>query len=270
MSTRPGSWWDGTWNVVVGCLPVSPGCRYCYAARLAATQQTARRVPLYEGVTEWKRGRPVFNGKLAVLPAHHENWTWPLSWVGAQYPVLGTGRPSLIFVGDMSDLFMEGHPAGVIDRVCATLVASRHIGLLLTKRPERMAAYFSLPQAAAVQLRRQRKLWLGFSAERQIEFDTRWGHMRALASQGWTVFVSVAPMLGPVRLPPDFLAYGARIWVICSGEQKCGGFRIMDPNWARALRDQCAAAAVPFNLLRMSHGQDIPPDLLVREFPLPE
>jgi protein gp37 len=224
-------------------------------------------VPLYDGVTIWRRGRPVFNGRLAVLPAHHGGWTWPLSWRGAASPVMGDGKPSLIFVGDMTDLFIAGHPASVIDRVVATLIASPHIGLLLTKRPERMVAYFSAAQAAAVQRRRQLKVWLGFSAERQTEFDARWMHMRALAASGWTTFVSVAPMLAPVRLPPDFLAHGDHIWVICSGEQNCGGFRPMNPDWARALRDQCAAARVPFNMLRMSGGQAIPPDLLIRQFP---
>ena len=43
--------------------------------------------------------------------------------------------------------------------------------------------------------------------------------MRELAGVGWTVFVSIAPMLAPVTLPPDFLAYWERTWVICAGEQ---------------------------------------------------
>ena len=193
-----------------------------------------------------------------MLTADHEGWTWPLTWRGAAHPVMGDGQPSLIFVVDMGDLF-AGHPTSVVDRVVGTLVTSpRHIGLLVTKRPERMAEYFNTAQSK----RRRQKLWLGFSAERQLEFDQRWTHMRALATGGWTVFVSVAPMLGPLRLPPDFLEHGKRIWVICCGEQNCGGFRPMNPDWARALRDQCAAAAVPFNMLRMSHGQSIAPDLL--------
>src|SRR5688572_19197549 len=102
---RPGSWWDDTWNPVGGCKPVSPGCKNCYAANLAPTQQTARRVPLYEGLANWVRGRPAFNGKLSALPPGHPGWTWPLTWSGAKRPLLGDGAPSLIFVGDMTDLF---------------------------------------------------------------------------------------------------------------------------------------------------------------------
>ena len=90
--------------------------------------------------------------------------------------------------------------------------------------------------------------------------------MRGLAACGWTVFVSVAPMLGPVRLPPDFLGHGERVWCIPSGEEGRGA-RYMDPDWARALRDQCAEAAVPFFMLQMSGRKQIPMDLFVRQFP---
>ena len=45
----------------------------------------------------------------------------------------------------MSDLFHEQRPKAIIDQVVATLVASDHIGMLLTKRPERMAEYFMVP-----------------------------------------------------------------------------------------------------------------------------
>jgi hypothetical protein len=56
------------------------------------------------------------------------------------------------------------------------------------------------------------------------------------------------------------------VWT-CSAEQNCGGFHPMNPDWARALRDQCAAAGVPLNMLRISSGQPFPRDLLIRQFP---
>ncbi|HZJ13204.1 MAG TPA: DUF5131 family protein [Methyloceanibacter sp.] len=266
MGTRSSGWWDGTWNPVGGCLAASPGCRHCYAAKLAATQHTARRVPLYDGVTEWRRGRPIFNGEMSVLPAHHQGWTWPLTWRGAKHPVLGDGEPSLIFVGDMADLFLEGRPWSHIDQVTATVAASHHLGLLLTKRADRLGEYFSTPRHEATIRRWQRRMWLGFSAERQREFDERWPPMRELAASGWTVYSAVAPMITPVRLPADFLENGERTWVICSGEQGPGA-RPMDPDWARALRDQCAEAGVPFFLNQMAGRKDIPLDLFVRQFP---
>jgi protein gp37 len=167
----------------------------------------------------------------------------------------------------MSDLFHEERPQIIIDQVVATMVTSRHIGLFLTKRTERMVAYFSTPQHEKILQRRQQKLWLGFSAERQQEFDARWSHMRVLATDGWIVFVSVAPMLAPVILPADFLCHGERVWCICGGEEGKKA-RYMEPDWARALRDQCAEAGVPVFMLQMTGGRkQIPADLFVRQFP---
>jgi protein gp37 len=127
-----------------------------------------------------------------------------------------------------------------------------------------MAAYFN-SQPTIIQQRWRRKLLLGFSAENQDWFDLRWPPMRELAQQGWFIFVSIAPMLGPVRLPDDLLALGKRCWVICSGEE--GKYaRPMNPDWARAVRDQCAAG-VPFFMKQMSGKRPIPPDLLIWQFP---
>ena len=116
----------------------------------------------------------MFNGQLSVLAPEHDGWTWPLTWRGHVHPLLGDGSPSLIFVGDMSDLFHEDRPQTIIDEVTATLAASPHIGMLLTKRADRMAEHFSAPRNKANWQRWQPRMWLGFSAERQREFDDRW------------------------------------------------------------------------------------------------
>jgi protein gp37 len=166
----------------------------------------------------------------------------------------------------MADLFYK-RPTAVIDRVCATIALSDHIGLLLTKRTRRMAEYFAAQSPRTVR-RWQLQLMLGFSAERQQEFDSRWADVRPLANADWMTFVSLAPMIGPVRPPDDFLALGSRTWVIVAGEQgphaRC---RDMDPDWARAVRDQCKEAGVRFFLKQMAKGAPIPPDLQIREFP---
>jgi protein gp37 len=167
----------------------------------------------------------------------------------------------------MADLLHEGRPDEIIDRVCATTALSDHIGQLLTKRPARMADYFAAQSPPTVR-RWRPKLWLGFSAERQREFDVRWADMLRLAEAGWFTFVSIAPMLGPVRLPADFLALGSRTWVIVAGEQGPHAMcRDMDPNWARAVREQCAGACIPFFMKQMAKGGPIPPDLQIRQFP---
>jgi protein gp37 len=156
-------------------------------------------------------------------------------------------------------------PGEVIDRVCATIASSDHIGLLLTKRTGRMADYCTKKSPRTVE-RWQPRLCLGFSAERQFEFDQRWADMRVLAEAGWKLFVSVAPMIGLVKLPDDFLALGSRTWVIVAGEQGPHD-RCRNPSWARAIRDQCKAANIPFFMKQMAKGKPIPPDLQIRQFP---
>src|SRR5262249_58310217 len=124
----------------------------------------------------------------------HRSWTWPITLPGGKHPKLGPGAPSLIFVGDMADLFYK-RPDKIISRVCATLSLSAHIGLLLTKRTRRMAEYFAALDPRTV-VRWQPKLWPGFSAENQEWFDRRWADMRTLAEARWFCFVSIPPMLG--------------------------------------------------------------------------
>ena len=270
MTTPLGTdaWWDYSWNPVGGCTPESPGCKLCYAAQRAGTYTHPEWI--HEGVTIQVGTKRIFNSTLTVLPAGHRGWTEPPRWKGVPHPKLGPGQPSLIFVGDMSDLFHEKRPVEIIGRVCATIALSEHVGLLCTKRTARMADYFATLDQRTVR-RWKPKLWLGFSAERQLEFDARWANMRPLADAGWTIFTSIAPMMGPVQLPPDFLTLGNRAWAIVAGEQgpheEC---RDMDPNWARAIRDQCAAAGVAFFLKQMSRKEPIPPDLCIRQFPAPQ
>ncbi len=268
MNDHPGWWWDRAWNPVAGCRPISPGCTNCFAAALAVNygQYTGAGVTaLHPGIVDVVNGRPVFNGILTAAPRGHDIWTEPLRWSGADDPVLGVGEPSLIWTGSMSDIFIEGRDAALITRICATLAQSDHIGLLLMKRTPLMAEYFAAldPRTRA---RWQPQMWLGFSAERQCEFDARWADMRTLAEAGWTIFVSIAPMLDPVILPDDFLALGS--WVIVSGEQgphrDC---RDMEPSWARAIRDQCATNNIAFFMKQMAKKRPIPPDLFIRQFP---
>jgi protein gp37 len=247
---------------------MSPGCTNCYAAQIAGTKTWpyAGAAGIHNGVTVAVGKRRIFNGKVTAAPDSHATWAWPLRWGGAQHPKLGPGAPSLIFVGDMADLFYK-RPTAVIGRVCGVIAVSAHIGLLITKRTARMAEYFTA-QAPRTMRRWQAKLWLGFSAERQQEFDQRWADIRSLANAGWFIFVSIAPMVAPVTLPADFLALGRRTWVIVAGEQGPHAYcRDMDPKWARDVRTQCVEAGIPFFMKQMAKGAPIPPDLQMRQFP---
>jgi protein gp37 len=249
----PIEWTDATWNPIGGCSIKSPGCIPCYAQQLAGTRLANH--PLYAGTTTLQKGRPVFNGKLTAAPDDHPVWSWPLTWRGAKEPKLGRGQPSTIFVGDMSDLFHEDRPRAVIDKTVGTILCSKHIGQLLTKRADVMAAYFEgLPERrnsmdcdSLVDWGNPReRFWLGTSAERQPEFDERWPHLRRLAALGFTVFISYEPAIGPLQLPDDFLALGRRAQVIAGGMSGKLDPKPAHPDWFRAVRDQCAAAGVAF------------------------
>lgn len=129
------SWTDATWNPIVGCSKISPGCAHCYATvdayRLAHNPNTKVRVP-YEGVTVMRANRQVdWTGKLRFLPERLEQ---PLQWK----------KPRKIFVNSMSDLFHEEVEDEWIDRIFAVMaLAFQHTFQIFTKRPERMYAYFT-------------------------------------------------------------------------------------------------------------------------------
>jgi protein gp37 len=178
---------------------------------------------------------------------------------------MGPGKPSLIFVVVLGDLFYTARPTADIDMVVGTIASSRHIGLLVSKYVDQMAAYFATGMWEPF----QSKLWLIFSAEDQEHFDSRWLLLRPLAERGWLVGVDLAPLVGPVRLPDDALALLR--WVILAGECVSGTpgsiIRPMDPAWARSIKRQCRDGGIPLFVKRMTGEDPIPPDLLDRQFP---
>jgi protein gp37 len=161
--------------------------------------------------------------------------------------------------------------------------------LLLTKRPERM---FSLGTDAAgksfdLWLAKNPNVWLGTSVENQDCFDERVGRLVKYGLQARVLFLSVEPMIGPVRLVPtptfsagqwEFVPgkNGSLIdWVICGGESG-HGCRPMDVQWARDLRDDCRTHGVKFFMKQLGGFpdkrdglEDLPVDLRVREVPTP-
>lgn len=199
-------WTDRTWNPVTGCVKVSPGCKNCYAER-----QSERLKKM--GVKKYQ---------YAFTPTlHWECLTEPLVW----------GKACRVFVCSMSDLFQDYVPDAFIYEVMRAIrMASQHQFQVLTKRAERMYEYF-------LQGPPPRNCWLGVSVEDQ----------ERLCRADWLVktpaavrFLSVEPMLGPVRDIPEGVH-----WVICGGESGPKA-RPMDPRWARDLRDECLDKGIPF------------------------
>ncbi|HEV2629518.1 MAG TPA: DUF5131 family protein [Pseudolabrys sp.] len=105
-------------------------------------------------------------------------------------------------------------------------------------------------------------VWLGVTCESQDMFDRRWPILAAVSSV--VRFISYEPALSALHLPefgpiPD--------WVICGGETGPNA-RFMKPKWARNLFRQCADLRVAFFMKQMTNKATIPPDLLVRKYPV--
>jgi protein gp37 len=205
-STSTIEWTDATWNPVTGCTKISPGCAHCYAETFA---ERFRGVP----------GHPYEQGfDMKFWPARLE---LPLQWK----------RPRMIFVNSMSDLFHDLVPDEYIARVFDVMRrADWHTFQVLTKRPERTSVLSdSLPWPHNV--------WMGTSVENQ-RFTTRIDDLRTTGAA--VKFLSCEPLLGPLKLKLRGID-----WVIVGGESGHGA-RPMRADWARAVRDQCVAAGVPF------------------------
>jgi protein gp37 len=200
-------WTDATWNPVTGCTKVSPGCKHCYAERLALRLRAM--------------GNPRYRNGFDVT-LHPDQLDLPLRW----------RRPKRIFVNSMSDLFHEAVPDEYIRRVFEVMErADWHTFQVLTKRSERLARICRrLPWPPNV--------WQGVSVE-SARYVSRIGHLRKVPAA--VRFVSVEPLLGPIpELPLDGIH-----WVIVGGESG-GERREMTPEWARMVRDRCVEMGVPF------------------------
>ena len=273
-------WTDATWNPIVGCSVVSAGCRHCYAMRLAGTR--LRHHPTRKGLTDDTKAGPVWNGQVRFNDAELVR---PLSW----------RRPRRIFVCAHGDLFHEAVPAAWIDKVFAIMALCRqHSFQVLTKRPERARAYLSHSSKASELLDRNLvdmridlavkeiageaaawttqlggcngwpldNVWLGVSVEDQETANERIPYL--LSTPAALYWISAEPLLGPVDLkavPWGHAHAMLRIgWVVTGGESGPGA-RPMHPDWARSLRDQCAAAGVPFLFKQWGEWAPADPDM---------
>src|SRR5581483_10160075 len=102
-------WTEQTWNPIVGCSIVSPGCTNCYAMAMAARIDKMTLASHYEGLTKTVNGKQVWTGKLARANDHIFN------------APLRRKKPTTYFVNSMGDLFHEDVPVEWIDRVFAVM-----------------------------------------------------------------------------------------------------------------------------------------------------
>ena len=207
MATSSIEWTDATWNPVTGCNKISPGCKHCYAERMA------KRLMLM-GQLNYRNGF-----ELTLQPHMLE---LPLKWK----------TPKRIFVNSMSDLFQADVPLSYIKDVFSVMRRAHwHQYQVLTKRSERLLELSPRLEWAP-------QIWMGVSVENK-DYVHRIDDLRKTAAH--VKFLSLEPLLGPLHK----LNLRGIDWAIVGGESGPGS-RPVDPAWVTDIRDQCMRAGVAF------------------------
>ncbi len=245
-------WCDSTFNPFIGCTKVSPGCDNCYAEKLM----------------DHRMHKVVWGASQERVRTSAANWRKPLAWNAAADAFMAThGRRQRVFCASLADVFdNEVDPAWRRDLFDLIELTPNLDWLLLTKRIGNVARMVAVARSHDW-LAGQRNVMLGATIVNQEEADR--DIPKLLAVPAARRFLSMEPLLGPVNLTaipmsgsghhefdPIITANVLRRaeaypplssldWVIVGGESGPGA-RPMHPLWARDLRDQCAAAGVPF------------------------
>ncbi len=200
-------WTESTWNPLTGCNKISPGCKHCYAERMALRLQAMGQPHYADGFK---------------LTLHEDSLELPLRWK----------KPQTIFVNSMSDLFHKDVPVKFIQKMFDVMRRAHwHRFQVLTKRSDRLLEL-------SPQIDWPGNVWMGVSVESN-DYTFRIEHLRATGAK--LKFLSLEPLLGPL---PNLDLTGMD-WVIVGGESGPGA-RPMDASWATDIRDQCSRAGVPF------------------------
>lgn len=200
-------WTESTWNPVTGCSKISPGCKHCYAERMAYRLQAMGQANYINGFD---------------VVTHEHTLEIPLRWK----------KPQMIFVNSMSDLFHEEVPLDFIKKIFKVMTQSHwHNFQILTKRAERL-------QELAPYLEWPVNVWMGVSVETE-DYISRIDNLRNTNAK--VKFLSLEPLLGPIeRLNLKHID-----WVIVGGESGPKA-RPMAENWVVSIKNQCHHASVPF------------------------
>jgi protein gp37 len=249
------------------CEKISPGCAMCYASG----SQPRFGMPEFPGARKSLVTLPVLIERGAVPVSDRVELFFDDSKL---WEVIRRRTPTKWFWCDQTDLFGSWVPDAWIDRCFATMAVTLwHTHQILTKRVDRMAAYLLTPgrlerigralTQEMADLARQRdpgrlglgkvdprcapggwpflNVHVGFSAENQDWWDQRLPHARGISADGWLMWCSAEPLIGPLNASG---ARGVLSWLVCGGESGPGARRF-DLAWGRDIARRCEAAGVP-------------------------
>jgi protein gp37 len=200
-------WTESTWNPVTGCTKISPGCKHCYAERMAKRLKAM--------------GQPNY-GRGFQVSIHEHALGLPLGWK----------KPQIVFVNSMGDLFHDEIPEAFIRRVFEVMrCASWHTFQVLTKRAERL-------ETLGMKIDWPANVWMGVSVETP-KYLYRLDHLRRTPAS--VRFISFEPLLDAL----GELDLEGMHWAFVGGESGTGS-RPINASWVTQIRDQCLAARVQF------------------------
>lgn len=214
------SWTDATFNPWIGCTKVSPACDRCYAAR-----DNERR----KWVDGWGVGVPRRRTK---------TWGDPLKW-NRQAAI--TGYRTRVFCASLADVFDNEVEQLWREDLWALIRSTPNLRwMLVTKRignANKMLPFDWTSGAFA-------HVGIMSTLENQEVWDRDYRKLKALPA-AWHG-VSAEPLLSGIDIGPMTYHFGPVDWIITGGESG-PGFRPLNMDWVRSLRDQCAAAGITFH-----------------------
>lgn len=275
-------WAEATWNPITGCSLASPGCTNCYAMQLAGTR--LKHSPSRKRLTQPSKAGPVWTGevrfneheltkplrwgrpRMIFVCAHGDLYheSVPDVWIDRIFAVMALCPQHTFQVLTKRSARMREY---LINPDRAVKIAYRvnawgdGVG---RDAKVRRAAHNTVGGSWPLP-----NVWLGVSVEDQQRADERIPDL--LATPAAVRWISAEPLLGAVDLTKiELRPFGGRMtelsnklgdyvlplrgalrgsptigWVVVGGESGSKA-RPMHPDWARSVRDQCAAAGVPF------------------------
>lgn len=263
-------WTHHTANLWWGCTEVHAGCDNCYARIFSHRYDGGNS--LWGNDVMRRRIRSAFSN-LDKYQRHAEK----------------EGEIHRVFVGSMMDIFEKSMPllnpidhyketGDLRDELLFRIAEFRYpnlLFLLLTKRPSNIMKM--IPKKWTYDP--PTNVMYGTSPVDQKTANTLVSQLMRVPGR---TFLSIEPQLSTIDMSdwfglyqPDDGTYALKVgsrwnnspdWIIQGGESGHHK-RPFDLSWARSMRDQCAAAGVPYFFKQIDKVKEIPKDLHIRQFP---
>jgi protein gp37 len=210
------SWTDGTFNPWIGCTRVSPGCDHCYAAR-----DNERR----KWVSAWGAER-----------RRTKTWGDPLKW---NRKAIETGYKPRIFCASLADVFDNEVPQEWREDLWQLLRDTPNLRwIVLTKRIGNVMKMVPADWPLA-------HVGIMATMVNQEEYDRDRFKLRDVPAP-WRG-ISAEPLLSRIIL--DHASHRREHWLdwMITGGESGPGFRQLDMDAVRYMRDQCRDLGITFH-----------------------